>query len=36
MNAETVSRRRKASARFAWVVGAGALALYVIGFFIKR
>ena len=31
-----LTRRRRASARLAWGVGAIALALYVLGFFIQR
>jgi len=31
-----LAQRRKASARFAWVLGALAVGLYVVGFFIER
>ena len=31
-----LARRRRASARVAWVLGGVALGLYVIGFFIQR
>ena len=31
-----LAQRRKASTRFAWVLGAMAVGLYVVGFFIER
>jgi len=31
-----LAQRRKASARFAWTLGAVALGLYLVGFFIQR
>ena len=31
-----LANRRRASARFAWLLGAVAVALYVVGFFIQR
>jgi hypothetical protein len=34
--ADELARRRIASRRIAWVLGAVALTLYVIGFFIQR
>jgi hypothetical protein len=33
---EELARRRKASQRLAWVLGTVALALYLIGFLLKR
>jgi hypothetical protein len=33
---DELARRRAASRRLAWALGAGVLALYVIGFFIQR
>lgn len=33
---EDLERRRAASRRLGWAIGLGVLALYVIGFFIKR
>jgi hypothetical protein len=33
---EELARRRRASQRLAWLLGAAALAFYVIGFFLKR
>jgi hypothetical protein len=34
--ADELARRRTASRKLAWLLGAGVLALYVIGFFIQR
>ncbi len=31
-----LANRRRASARFAWLLGAVAMGLYVVGFFIDR
>lgn len=31
-----LAQRRRASARFAWALGAVALGLYIVGFFIQR
>ncbi|GLT24023.1 hypothetical protein GCM10007933_34940 [Zoogloea oryzae] len=31
-----LAQRRKSSARFAWALGAVALGLYIVGFFIQR
>ena len=31
-----LAQRRKASSRFAWVLGALAVWLYVVGFFVER
>jgi len=31
-----LANRRRASARFAWLLGAVAVGLYVVGFFIDR
>jgi hypothetical protein len=31
-----LQQRRTASRRLAWIIGAAVLALYVIGFFVKR
>jgi hypothetical protein len=33
---EDLERRRAASRRLGWAIGLGALALYIIGFFIRR
>lgn len=33
---EDIARRRTASRRMAWLIGAAVLAIYVIGFFFKR
>jgi hypothetical protein len=31
-----LAQRRKSSARFAWALGALAVTLYIVGFFIER
>jgi hypothetical protein len=36
LNETDLAQRRKASSRFAWVLGALAVGLYVVGFFIER
>ncbi len=36
LNETDLAQRRKASTRFAWVLGALAVGLYVVGFFIER
>lgn len=36
LNETDLAQRRKASTRFAWVLGALAVGLYVVGFFVER
>ena len=36
LNETDLAQRRKASSRFAWLLGALAVGLYVVGFFIER
>lgn len=36
LNDTDLALRRRASARFAWVLGAVAAGLYIVGFFIQR
>ena len=33
---EDLARRRASSRKFAWLIGAAVLALYIAGFFFKR
>lgn len=35
-SATELARRRASARRMAWLIGAAVLALYVIGFFVKR
>jgi len=36
INVEELARRRASARRVAWLLGAGVLLLYIVGFFVKR